>query len=328
LINNTLVDNGGYALYLNSSAPTIQNCVAAFNRIGIVSESAGAFVLKNNCVYGNTQTDYSDVDKGTHDINSDPLFVNRAQGDYHLAPNSPCIDAGDSSDVDLSWIDLDGEARIMNSKVDIGADEYNTPGTSYATPDGFVHTGWNLVSFPGIPVNADPTAVFQGLDLNQASLQYWKNTDGGGWQSYGSSFNWTGPIELGIPYWFLISDSNLIKSLSFTGNALSSDFKLSIPAHTSAPYWIMLGNPFNREISCDNLLFTNSTLSSDSKNWEQAVALKWVESKAQGFNNATQQFFTAGPLTYVPDRTNLQPWYGYWLLIDRPEAITITIPKS
>ncbi|MGH2272852.1 LamG-like jellyroll fold domain-containing protein [Anaerohalosphaeraceae bacterium U12dextr] len=51
--------------------------------------------------------------------------------DYHLCPNSPCIDAGDSTDIELNEKDIDGESRIIDSTgipgvlVDIGADEYN-----------------------------------------------------------------------------------------------------------------------------------------------------------------------------------------------------------
>src|SRR5438874_9942045 len=48
-----------------------------------------------------------------------------AAGDYHLQPNSPCIDAG----LNEAWMfgasDPDGNSRIVNGRVDIGA--YETP---------------------------------------------------------------------------------------------------------------------------------------------------------------------------------------------------------
>ena len=59
-------------------------------------------------------------------IYSDPLFANTAAGDYHLSPVSPCRDRGNNSFVTSIPIDYDfeGDDRIFNSSVDIGADEF------------------------------------------------------------------------------------------------------------------------------------------------------------------------------------------------------------
>jgi PKD repeat protein len=56
--------------------------------------------------------------------NQDPLFVDAANGDYHLIESSPCIDAGDNSAPALPTTDKDGYPRIMNGIVDMGAYEY------------------------------------------------------------------------------------------------------------------------------------------------------------------------------------------------------------
>jgi hypothetical protein len=48
-----------------------------------------------NLVFGNDSADYIGIQPGPHDIQTDPLFVDRFSGDYHLLSNSPCIDAGD-----------------------------------------------------------------------------------------------------------------------------------------------------------------------------------------------------------------------------------------
>ena len=56
-------------------------------------------------------------------ISDDPKFINAAVGNYRLQPDSPCIDAGNNTHVALST-DLDGNPRIMNGVVDMGAYEH------------------------------------------------------------------------------------------------------------------------------------------------------------------------------------------------------------
>ena len=58
---------------------------------------------------------------GTGNINANPQFGDR---DLRLSPNSQCIDAGDNSAVPEGITkDLDGNPRILNSVVDLGAYE-------------------------------------------------------------------------------------------------------------------------------------------------------------------------------------------------------------
>ncbi|GAG35257.1 unnamed protein product, partial [marine sediment metagenome] len=70
---------------------------------------------------------YSDIHggwPGAGNINADPLFVNVANVDYHLQASSPCIDAGDNTAIPPSVVvDLDGNPRIINGIVDMGAYE-------------------------------------------------------------------------------------------------------------------------------------------------------------------------------------------------------------
>lgn len=59
-------------------------------------------------------------------ITSAPLFADEASGNYRLAFNSPCIDAGSNAYV-YTATDLDGNPRIVGSNVDMGAYEYDGP---------------------------------------------------------------------------------------------------------------------------------------------------------------------------------------------------------
>jgi hypothetical protein len=60
---------------------------------------------------------------GVGNFTAAPLFVDRAGANFRLQSNSPCIDAGNNSYV-VATADLDGRPRIVGSRVDIGAYEY------------------------------------------------------------------------------------------------------------------------------------------------------------------------------------------------------------
>jgi parallel beta-helix repeat protein len=91
---------------------------------------------------------------GGTNIADDPKFVDAAGGDYHLRPDSPCIDMGSNAAVP-SWLttDLDGNPRIGNGTVDIGA--YESVSVPGATPIG-----------ENVPVTpADPNPAVPGTSV-------------------------------------------------------------------------------------------------------------------------------------------------------------------
>ncbi|MDO8587697.1 MAG: right-handed parallel beta-helix repeat-containing protein [Armatimonadota bacterium] len=121
LTNNTVADNEiGVTCF--RGAPLLVNNIAAFNGIGMYI-GASAPALGSNNVFGNS-TDYSpEWYPHDYDISADPLFADPANGDYHLLPGSPCIDAGWNGAPGLPAVDMDGQGRICWGTVDIGADE-------------------------------------------------------------------------------------------------------------------------------------------------------------------------------------------------------------
>lgn len=71
---------------------------------------------------------------GDGNITDDPRFVNAGEGIYRLQPSSPCINAGNSAYAP-GTTDLDGNPRIQQGSVDMGAYEFQ-PMTNYL--------GWSL----------------------------------------------------------------------------------------------------------------------------------------------------------------------------------------
>ena len=57
-------------------------------------------------------------------VGLDPLLVNPTSGDLHLNTGSPAINAGENlPSSQMGTVDIDGNPRINNGTVDIGADE-------------------------------------------------------------------------------------------------------------------------------------------------------------------------------------------------------------
>lgn len=129
VVNNTFVSNtappgqGGAIGVTDYCQPTIGNNIFDRNSSAVSFQNSSA-VGGNNCLNGNGEGDGALL---PGDFAADPMFVNSAEGDYHLHSTSPCIDAGDSGllalVLPLSSTDLGGGARIVGGAVDVGAYE-------------------------------------------------------------------------------------------------------------------------------------------------------------------------------------------------------------
>jgi predicted outer membrane repeat protein len=110
--------------------------------------SLGGHATGQACSCGIT-VEYSDVQNGRNsvaklsgctltwgagNIDADPLFLGPLQdeGDYHLSPDSPCIDAGNSAFIPAAGtVDLAGSSRRYGVAADMGAYEYQGTGPVY-----------------------------------------------------------------------------------------------------------------------------------------------------------------------------------------------------
>jgi len=189
------------------------------------------------------------------------------------------------------------------------------------SPPNFVRIGWNLVSLPAAPVDPRPTVVFSGINVAASSLQYWDcSREGGGYIGYG--LEWTGPLLVGSCYWF--TEGTSAKTLSYSGYENLTDFTISFP-EISGPRWVMFGHPFEHRTPCSAIRFT-STSQTTPVDWPTATALGLVEPQAAGYEANNQHGYFSVGASGVVDRTVLEPWYGYWLLLPRGERVNMHIP--
>ena len=159
--------NGGGISLSNSSSMIINNTIAyndAENGGGMYCAAGSSPVVIDNILYGNTSSlesqvyinDNNSAPKMLYNLNqtntlgyaagvnynwdanydasnfdANPQFVNYALQNYRLKDTSPCINAGieDVTGLNLPDTDIDGNTRIYDGRIDIGAYEYGTPKT-------------------------------------------------------------------------------------------------------------------------------------------------------------------------------------------------------
>jgi len=194
---NTAKDGGG----IDSGDDIITNCTfwgnAAGDRGGAIYGSS--YTIIANCIlwgdeaqngpeiYGSPTVSYCDIDQDGYagsngNIRQDPLLIDPANGDFHLQPGSPCIDAGDNTAVPSDITDLDGDgnttepipfdfevdSRIINGTVDMGADEYS--GYEFVTKWGSYGTGDGQFNYSdGVAV--DSSGYVYVVDVHNARIQ-------------------------------------------------------------------------------------------------------------------------------------------------------------
>jgi hypothetical protein len=126
--NNTIYGNEipisfGSGAGLENCPGQVVNCIIWGNTCN--GTTAGANVGRD------VAPTYSCIQDGPttqgHNISVDPGFLDPANNDFHLRPDSPCIDCG------VLWLlnavgqhDLDAGLRLVNGAVDIGADEFGS----------------------------------------------------------------------------------------------------------------------------------------------------------------------------------------------------------
>jgi hypothetical protein len=193
LLNNTIADNSAGALglggdYMGAGIRAVGNIISASNGPAVLcdneyqsitppAQQGPPPVMTSNDVFAAGAPPWQgcpDALVSEKNISADPLFVNAAKADYHLAAVSPAINAGDSSAAALPALDLDGNQRVHGKGVDQGVYELSqTPQPAYSAPGPVANltvsrsksgatVRWSSPSGGGAPVTSYHVSISPG----------------------------------------------------------------------------------------------------------------------------------------------------------------------
>jgi parallel beta-helix repeat protein/predicted outer membrane repeat protein len=199
--NTARAGSGGGIYNWDSSSPVLTNCTFAGNSAvtggGVFNHFNSSAALTNCIVWGNSPDQiandsstpvvtYCDVQggyEGEGNINADPLFVDATGGDFHLGPDSPCIDVGSNEAPYLPLTDFEGDDRILDGDgdgtaiVDMGVDEvvYTGPTVIEVEIDIRPDSDQNVINLGSggvVPVAILTTGEFDAGAVRPASVRF------------------------------------------------------------------------------------------------------------------------------------------------------------
>ncbi|MBN1895374.1 right-handed parallel beta-helix repeat-containing protein [bacterium] len=191
IANNTIDGNGKYCendgsgiILLNGadSVAIFNNIVTNNDGFGMIGKPDGIRMKYNN-VWNNGCGDYSGLSGGVGDISADPMYLDRQNGNFHLNPRSPSVDAGDPSSEYANEPDPNGD-RINQGcygntpEAAVSLETMPPPDLTDAAvyPVPFYHGRDQTITFFNLPCGTDlcifnilgqPVHRKQGLEANE-----------------------------------------------------------------------------------------------------------------------------------------------------------------
>jgi predicted outer membrane repeat protein len=139
--NSTFADNTGVSYYTGGIHCTGGSNISLTNSI-LWENNPEQIFIQGVYAQNNVEISYSDIQDGEEgiiisgtgtfewlegNIDEDPMFVMSGDHPYQVNDYSPCIDAGtpDTTGLNLPELDLAGNPRFVNNRIDMGAYEWN-----------------------------------------------------------------------------------------------------------------------------------------------------------------------------------------------------------
>lgn len=140
--NHSIGVNCGGIFFYQQSSPVVWNCIVYGNTNEAQIEEPvqmWSWTYDNYAPeFHNCLVQYSLENISNHEfihvyencIDTNPLFANPENGDFHLSAESPCIDAGapETPETILNSTDLDKHRRVEGNCIDMGAFEFDITG--------------------------------------------------------------------------------------------------------------------------------------------------------------------------------------------------------
>ena len=236
------------------------------------------FTVANNDFIGNTYGIYNNADAAP-DLPAANNYWGSATGPTISTNADGTGDAVSADVVYAPWLNASGGGSIVTDTRDL-------------------LTGWNLISLPLIPIDADIDTVLAGVstDVTVNKVAYFTGGSAGSWLSW---FPAPTPSNLttmddGKGYWIDISGTGTL-TLTVTGATLALPGQAP-PTYDLVAGWNLIG-------------FTSLDTSTQVQVYLGSAVTDTLEAM-YGYN-ATDDVYA--PI--VPDTTNLVPGDGYWLAV-------------
>ena len=202
--NNSASGHGGAICCWSQAAPILTNVTIYGNRSdleggGVYCNQGSTLLIRNAILFGDSaprgpeiwigsptgsaslDVDFSDVAGGEAqayvsaggtllygpaNIDLDPLFSGAAEGDLHLTAGSPCLDTGDNAAPAVPSSDFEGDERVVNGTVDLGADEFFQAAAIHVPLDyGTIQAALDAAAFRDT-VLVEPGTYYETIDFH------------------------------------------------------------------------------------------------------------------------------------------------------------------
>jgi hypothetical protein len=227
----------------------LQSCIVTLNRSALAGAGIYLSSACNSIIWGNLCTNPFDITTddgydsvmsvccttfplpGDGNIAADPLFV--GDDDFHLRPDSPCINAGVNQDWMAGATDLDGNPRIRYGVSDMGAYECFGFAEALDCHNLAWSTGGDAFWFPETAVASDGASAAQSGPLGDNAATWLQTAVG---SSGTLAFRWRVSSEARLDTLTLYVNGAVYRSI--TGATDWQSVSLFVPPGSNTFQWV------------------------------------------------------------------------------------------